>query len=300
MPTMIENIIRPDLLDFTAYRSQTNREAIANIWLNANESPYPLELKLNVNVNRYPPRRPQSLLTTLANHYQVLPSNLLLSRGSDEAIDLLIRLCCRAGQDKVLICPPTFHMYEIYAKLQGAIIIPIPLIKDTVLREFRLPLSEILSQWQPDIKIIFVCSPNNPTGHITQMDDIAALCAATAGKALVVVDEAYAEFSKYPSAIAELSRFNNLVILRTLSKAFGLAGTRCGVTIAAEEVIDWLQKISAPYSLPTPSIMAIETAFNSENKLRIQNNISNTIQLRKKLEHGLSTSPLVHHLAKPC
>ena len=150
---------------------------------------------------------------------------ILIGRGSDEAIDLLLRLFCRAGQDEILICPPTFGMYKVYAEIQGAKTIKVPLNA-----QWQLDVPAILKACTPNTKLIFIPSPNAPMGHEMNRNDILALCKARAEKSLIVIDEAYVEFTGDPKGLLpELAKYPNLVILRTLSKAHALAGERIGV-----------------------------------------------------------------------
>jgi histidinol-phosphate aminotransferase len=150
-----------------------------------------------------------------------------------------------------MICPPTYGMYKVAAVIQGAGVVEVPLIKEN---DFSLDITAILQKWQPGIKLIFLCSPNNPTGNLLSATDILSLCQQLAGKAIIVVDEAYMEFSAGESLINYLADYSNLVVLRTLSKAYGLAGIRCGATIANPVIIQLLRKIIAPYPIAQPII----------------------------------------------
>jgi histidinol-phosphate aminotransferase len=181
----------------------------------------------------------------MAQLYGVPARQLLVGRGSDEAIDLLVRAFCRAGQDNVVITPPTFGFYKVAAKIQGAGVLEVPLARDG----FALDAGQVIAAGLR-AKIVFLCSPNNPTGNL--LDEVAMLrvCTELAGKALVVVDEAYVEFCGRASLTARLAEFPNLVILRTLSKAYALAGARLGTAIASEEIIGLLRRIIPPYAIP--------------------------------------------------
>ena len=148
-----------------------------------------------------------------------------MGRGSDEGIDLLVRAFCRAGQDSVLICPPTFGMYKVSARIQGAGVVEVPLLKE---EGFALDRDGVLAAWREGIKLIFLCTPNNPTGNLLAAADVDAVGEALADKSIVVVDEAYVEFAGADSFTRKLGRYENLVVLRTLSKAYALAGARCG------------------------------------------------------------------------
>ena len=184
----IDGLIRDDLRNFSPYSSARNEAKAGRVWLNANELPWDSKNELEqVSLNRYPGQQPEALINKLAEYYAVDKEQLLLTRGSDEGIDLLVRLFCSAGDDGVIVCPPTFGMYEVCAKIQGAQVFKVPLIKES----FELDLNAVLSQWNPKIKIVFLCSPNNPTGNLISADKIIQLCEKLAGKAIIVVDEAY-------------------------------------------------------------------------------------------------------------
>lgn len=235
-------LARPEIVAMSAYRSARSEIANGNIWLDANENPWNDE-----HYNRYPEPQPYSLIATLSTLYDVKPDHVLVTRGSDEGIDLLVRLFCRAGQDQIMTCPPTYGMYKVAATIQGAAVIEVPLLKE---RGFALNLADILIAWQPSIKLVFLCSPNNPTGNSLAASDIFSICKKFDGQSIIIVDEAYVEFSKSDSLVKYLNSYPNLVVLRTLSKAYGLAGIRCGVTIANPAIIQLLKKIIAPYPIP--------------------------------------------------
>jgi histidinol-phosphate aminotransferase len=246
---MINDLIalaRPEIVAMNAYRSARSETTQGHIWLDANENKAGNELYY-----RYPDPQPENLITHLAALYGVATTKILLTRGSDEGIDLLVRLFCRAGQDQIMICPPTYGMYKVAATIQGAGVVEVPLLKE---ENFALNVGKICQVWQPSIKIIFVCSPNNPTGNLLDVSDILTLCKTLTSKSIVVLDEAYIEFSLRESLITYLDDYPNLVVLRTLSKAYGLAGLRCGVTLANSKIIELLKKIIAPYPIPKPIV----------------------------------------------
>ena len=206
------------------------------------------------------------LAQRLATLYGVKEQQLLPGRGSDESIDLLVRGFCRAGVDNVVICPPTFGMYAVAARIQGAAVREVPLVRDS---GFALDTTGVLAACDANTKIVFLCSPNNPTGNAMAPEAIEELLAALSERALIVVDEAYIEFSGDRSLTTELTRFPNLVVLRTLSKAYGLAGARVGSLIAAPEIVALLGKVIPPYSIPQLTIEAV-LATLGEGQLAIQ------------------------------
>jgi histidinol-phosphate aminotransferase len=179
---------------------------------------------------------------------------VLVGRGSDEAIDLLVRAFCRTGTDAILICPPTFGMYAVAAGIQGAGVIKIPLV---AAKGFALDEPAILEACAQEVKIVFLCSPNNPTGHLLTPDSIARVATALEARALVIVDEAYVEFAKSDSLASRVIAQPNLVVLRTLSKAHGLAGARCGTLIANPEVIRILRTVISPYAISQLTLEAV-------------------------------------------
>ncbi|HUK02490.1 MAG TPA: histidinol-phosphate transaminase [Steroidobacteraceae bacterium] len=223
--------------------------------LHANELPWRAQADAtHAGLNRYPEPQPRELVMRLAELYGVEPAAVLVSRGSDEGIDLLTRAFCRAGSDAVVVCPPTFGMYAVAARIQGATVIRVPLIAE---RGFALDVESVLARCTPQVKLVFLCSPNNPTGNLMAPEAILELTARLAGRALVVLDEAYIEFADAPSLAAQVAQQAFLVVLRTLSKAHGLAGARCGALIAAPEIVALLRKIIPPYALTQTTIETV-------------------------------------------
>ena len=258
-------LARPDIIALKAYSHASWDPAFER--LHANELPWRAETDRSLaGLNRYPEPHPQVLAQRLATLYGVTERQLLPGRGSDESIDLLVRGFCRAGVDNVVICPPTFGMYAVAARIQGAAVREVPLVRDS---GFALDTSGVLAACDANTKIVFLCSPNNPTGNAMAPEAIESLLIALTDKALVVVDEAYIEFSGDRSLTTELTRFPNLVVLRTLSKAYGLAGARVGSLIAAPEIVALLGKVIPPYSIPQLTIEAV-LATLGEGQLAIQ------------------------------
>jgi histidinol-phosphate aminotransferase len=259
------------------------------IRLNANESPWrspgdTTERGLNV----YPPPRPSMLTAKLGGYYGVEQRQILVTRGSSEAIDVLIRGFCAAGRDSILIAPPTFDMYRLYATIQNAGIKRVPLRSD-----FTLDVDRMLAAVDANTKIVFVCSPNNPTGQSMARADVERLCAELAGRALVVIDEAYHEFASAPHFLELRNRYEHVVLLRTLSKFVSLAGVRCGALIAAPEVVEFCQGVLPPYTFPTPSIELVMQAL-SQDALRVSAERVATIKReRARLSAALRDVPQV-------
>lgn len=247
------DLVRPELRALKGYSSARLEAGQAAVMLNANEASHALVPSPGSSpLHRYPEPQPAALLAALAGFYGVQDAQVLVGRGSDEAIDLLVRACCRAGQDRILICPPTFGMYEVCAAVQGAGIVRVPLRGDAGFAPDEEAIGAALADPALSIRIVFVCAPNNPTGSAVPRGVIERLLAVSRGRALLVVDEAYVEFAESPSLAAELDQWPNLVVLRTLSKAFGLAGARIGSLLAAPELVAQLKRIMAPYPVPAP------------------------------------------------
>jgi histidinol-phosphate aminotransferase len=178
---------------------------------------------------------------------------VIVGRGSDEGIDLLVRSFCRAGQDSILVCPPTFGMYSVMAHVQGAGVVTVPL---KVNEDFALDEDEVLRRCTPNVKLLFLCSPNNPTGNTIPAETILRIAQRIEGRSILVVDEAYVEFSDAGSLVKHVEQTPQLAIMRTLSKAHGLAGARCGTLIANPEIISLLRKVIHPYAITQMTVEA--------------------------------------------
>jgi histidinol-phosphate aminotransferase len=246
-------LARPEILALKAYSHASWDPAFER--LHANELPWRAETdRSQAGLNRYPEPHPHELAARLAELYGVAPEQLLPGRGSDESIDLVLRGFCRAGVDNVIICPPTFGMYSVAARIQGAEVREVPLLPE---RGFALDTDGVLAACDANTRIVFLCSPNNPTGNAMDPGSVESLLTALANRVLVVVDEAYVEFSGDVSLTRSLARFPNLVVLRTLSKALGMAGARVGSLIAAPEIVALLAKVIPPYSIPQLTIETV-------------------------------------------
>lgn len=288
----ILQIARPDILSLQPYQHAAWEPSLER--MHANEMPWRASGDAtHAGLNRYPEPQPDELVAHLARLYDVSAPNVLVGRGSDEGIDLVVRAFCRAGQDSVMICPPTFGMYKVSAQIQGAGVVEVPLIKE---RNFAFDVDAVLAKWRPDIKIIFVCSPNNPTGGLVERNAIERLCTQLSGKALIVVDEAYIEFSKAASITSELDRFENLVVLRTLSKAYALAGARCGALIAHEDIVSLLARVITPYALPTQTIENVLTFTDGQHQVDATQRIDTVLRERSKLCEQLRRLPAIRRV----
>lgn len=288
----ILEIARPDILSLQPYQHAAWEPSLER--LHANEMPWRASGDpTDAGLNRYPEPQPTELIEHLAKLYGVEPENVLAGRGSDEGIDLLVRAFCRAERDSILICPPTFGMYKVSARIQGAQVLEVPLKKG---QGFDFDTERVIAAWREGVKIIFVCSPNNPTGDLVPRAAVEHLCREFADRALIVVDEAYIEFAGVPSVSELLPKYSNLVVLRTLSKAYALAGTRCGALLAHSEIVSLLVRVLTPYALPASTIEAVLKLTDAEHQAEAQERIKLILQERARLETELSRSPLVRHI----
>jgi len=282
-------LVRPDILALTAYSSARKESKGGRVWLDANENPQTPSAAKPL-LNRYPEPQPAELVAQLATLYGVASAQVLVTRGSDEGIDLLLRTFCRAGQDAILITPPTYGMYVVAAGIQGARTVTVPLVRE---KNFALDADAVLKAVTPEVKLVFLCSPNNPTGGLLDRTAVMSLVKSLAGRAVVVVDEAYVDFSGQPSLAAEIPANPNLVVLRTLSKAYGLAGARVGTTIADPAVIAVLQKVIAPYPIPAPVLVAALAALTPAGLIAAKNSVATLVAERTRLAAALPGLPAV-------
>lgn len=288
----ILNLARPDILSLQPYQHAAWEPTLER--MHANEMPWRAEGDAsNAGLNRYPEPQPEVLIEHLARLYGTSARNVIAGRGSDEGIDLLVRAFCRAGEDSVLICPPTFGMYKVSARIQGAGVIEVPLIKE---RGFELDVQAVLAAWRANVKLVFICTPNNPTGNLLDRASIEVLCAQLSNKSLVVVDEAYIEFANATSMVEDLERFPNLVILRTLSKAYALAGARCGALIAHEDIVSLLARVITPYALPTHTIDSVLHLTDEEHVAESKKRIELILTERERVSEGLRSLPLIREV----
>jgi histidinol-phosphate aminotransferase len=262
----INSIARPEIVAMKPYVSARNSAAADGILLNANEAP---ATHVNdpewqrLSLNRYPPPQPALLRSRLAEMYAVDESRVLVTRGSDEGIDLLTRVFCRPGQDAMVECSPCFGMYRIAATIQGARVIDVPRQAGNGFQIDFEKLEQVINE-QDGVRLVFLTSPNNPTGDLVSRAQLEGVLKACEGRALVVLDEAYIEFCNAESACELVEQWTHLVVLRTLSKAWAAAGVRCGIVIADPAVIGLLQRVIAPYPLAATAIDAALQAISGD------------------------------------
>lgn len=257
----VETLARPDLWATLQYPAQgLNRDQ--QIRLNCNENPWPPLNATEPLIHRYPEKQPADLLKRMADLFEVESDALLVTRGADDGIDALIRSFCLPGVDTIVQCSPAFVMYEFFARLQAVKVVDVPLLAE---ENFAVPF-EALSQ-NETAKVFFFCSPNNPTGSVIDPAALLRFAESVSERSLVVVDEAYIEFADGPSLCQAATRTPNLVVLRTLSKAWSLAGARLGAVVGSPDTIRYLQATTSPYPL---SRTAVATACDALTPVAIE------------------------------
>lgn len=269
----IKDITRKNVLEMNPYSSaRSEYKGNANVWLDANENPN------ETGLNRYPDPLQMNLKTEIAELRKIETQRIFIGNGSDEIIDLLFRAFCEPGISKAYIFPPTYGMYKVSAAINNIRIVEIALTE-----KFELPAFEVIQTKINAPGLLFICSPNNPTGNSTSTEDINKI--ATNFNGIVVIDEAYIDFSERESALSLLNENSNIIILQTFSKAYGLAGARVGMAFSNPEVIAVLNKIKPPYNVNTLSInVALEVLSANE---RIQLQISKIKQERELMNKEL-------------
>lgn len=285
-------LARPEILALQPYSHAAWDPRLER--LHANESPWRVPCDDSAaGLNRYPEPQPRELVVALAALYGVAAAQLLVGRGSDEAIDLLTRAFCAAGRDAVIVCPPTFGMYAVAARIQGAAVTSVPLNRDA---GYGLDLPALLAALSPTTKLVYLCTPNNPTGNELAEAQVLAVLQACEGRALVVVDEAYGEYAAHPGYAARLAEFPHLVVLKTLSKAHGLAGARVGSLLASPAIVALLRKIIPPYAMAQPTVEAALKALQPAAQAVARSRVAATIAERVRLAAGLVALPAVRRV----
>ena len=275
----INNLVRDNIKALKAYSSARDEfKGSADVFLDANENPFG-------TLNRYPDPQQKEIKEKLSTIRKVEKNQIFIGNGSDEVIDLAFRIFCEPGIDKVLTFSPTYGMYNVSANINNIEVIKQPLIND-----FQISLNQL----QPyldfeDLKIIFICSPNNPTGNSINPEDIEYILENFEG--IVIVDEAYIDFSSQASFIKNIDKYNNLIVSQTFSKAWGLAGVRVGVAYASEEIIKLYNRVKPPYNVSTLNQEAVLKSL--DNLEEVTENIDTILLERTKLKEALSTLSIV-------
>lgn len=280
----LKKIIRPHILTLAPYSSARDEyTGHTGIFLDANENPY--GSVTDEKFNRYPDPYQSDIKKKIAQLKGVEDRRIFLGNGSDEPIDLLVRATCTPGKDRIIILPPTYGMYEVSASIHDVHIDKVSLTAD-----YQIDTDAVLHAITPLTKIIWVCSPNNPTGNVMKRDAIETLLARFDG--LVVVDEAYIDFTDEPSWIERLDTYPNLVVLQTFSKAWGLAGIRVGMCFGSIELIQILNKIKPPYNISLPAQQALLAGLESSSKK--DEMVAEILKERVFLQKGLISLSLVN------
>lgn len=275
----LDKLVRPNIQRLKPYSSARKEfSGDARIFLDANENS--LGSPLPGNLHRYPDPMQMSVKGALSQTIGVGVEEIFLGNGSDEAIDLLFRVFCEPRADNIIICPPTYGMYEVSAEINDVEIKRVPLTD-----QFELDVDGILGAGNAQTKIIFVCSPNNPTGNVMRRDDVITLLESFDG--LVVVDEAYIHFSGVESLLGELGNHQNLVVLQTFSKAWGLAGLRVGAAYGDRRIIDLFNRVKPPYNLSSVAQRLILEAL--EKRVKVDSSIERILEERKRLIEALGS-----------
>lgn len=255
----INNILRENIKNLTPYSSARDEyQGEASVFLDANENAF--GSPLDQQFNRYPDPMQHAIKLRLKDIKGVPVRNIFVGNGSDEAIDILFRSFCNPGVDNVILVPPTYGMYQVSANINDVAVKNVPLTE-----EYQLNLEGIAEAIDEHTKLIFICSPNNPTGNSINRDDVETLLANFSG--IVVVDEAYINFSRQKTFIQELTEYANLVVMQTLSKAWGLAGLRVGMAFASEEIIEVMNKVKPPYNVNEASQQLALEALNNVDQV---------------------------------
>lgn len=277
----LQSLVRPNIWKLKPYSSARDEfQGSEGIFLDANENPYG-------TLNRYPDPRQKELKAALSELKDVPAENIFIGNGSDEVIDLTYRIFANSGKDSVLICPPTYGMYEVSANINDVKIVNIPLLSD-----FQLDMDAILEKINNDssIKIIFVCSPNNPTGNClrnlkTLLDNF---------NGIVVIDEAYIDFCSDKTYVQKIFTYPNLIVMQTFSKAWALAGARVGVAFAQKEIIALFNKVKPPYNISKLNLEAALDAISM--KYEKSESVSNIMNEREKLIDELKQLTIVRKI----
>ncbi|HEV8080026.1 MAG TPA: histidinol-phosphate transaminase [Chitinophagaceae bacterium] len=279
----LDKLVRDNIRELTPYSSARNEfKGEASVFLDANENSYGSPLK--ENFNRYPDPLQSKLKNAIALIKHAPAENIFIGNGSDEVIDLAYRIFCDPGKDNVIICPPTYGMYEVCANINDVEIRKVHLTND-----FQLDVNGIISATDQNTKLLFLCSPNNPTGNIMIRQDVDLLIKSFPG--IVIVDEAYINYSTQRTFIEDLPKYPNLIVMQTLSKAWGLASLRIGLAFASLPIVELLNKVKPPYNINQASQqLAIEAL---QNIGQVNDWMKQTIEQRDIIRKELATFSFV-------
>lgn len=270
----INQFVRTNIKNLTPYSSARDEfSADAGVFLDANENPFG-------DFNRYPDPYQKTLKKEIAKIKDISADQIFLGNGSDEVIDLLMRIFAEPKQDKILVFTPTYGMYEVSANINNVEVVSYPLNQN-----FQIDFTEELDQILNDksLKLVFICSPNNPSGNLIEKDSILYILEKFNG--IVIVDEAYEDFSKEKSWISEIKNFPQLVVMQTFSKAWGMAGLRVGMAFAQKEILDLMNKVKPPYNISVLNQKEVFIALQNIDKF--QNQLKEILGQRELLEKEL-------------
>ena len=283
----IDTLVRNNVKNMSSYSSaRDDYNGLANknlIYLDANESPF------ENGINRYPDNKHKNLKTVISKNKNINVNQVVFGNGTDEILDLIVRVFCNPNKDKIITLPPTYGMYDVIAKTNGVENIEIPLKSD-----FSIDTDKILDLKTSNIKILFLCSPNNPTGNSFEINVLDNLIKKFNG--IVVVDEAYIDFSSQKSLTNLIDKYENLIITQTMSKAYGMAGIRLGMGISNNKIISYINKIKPPYNVNT---LTENKALEELNKIdEVKKNIDLVLNQRKLLLSSLEKLDFVEKIYK--
>ncbi|MDA8587533.1 histidinol-phosphate transaminase [Flavobacteriaceae bacterium] len=283
----IDTLVRNNVKNMSSYssaRDDYSGGADKNlIYLDANESPF------ENGINRYPDNKHKNLKTVISKNKNINVNQVVFGNGTDEILDLIVRVFCNPNEDKIITLPPTYGMYDVIAKTNGVENIEIPLKSD-----FSIDTDKILGLKTSNIKILFLCSPNNPTGNSFEINVLDNLIKKFNG--IVVIDEAYIDFSSQKSLINHIDKYENLIITQTMSKAYGMAGIRLGVGFSNQKIINYLNKIKPPYNI---NVLTERKALEELNKIdEIKKNIDFVLNQKKLLVSSLEKLDFVEKIYK--
>lgn len=279
----IEKLVRKNIQSLNPYTSARDiYEGDNGILLDANENSWGSTFTEipGLRLNRYPDPHQKDLRKLVGDYYSINEANLFFGVGSDEIIDLLIRIFCEPAKDKVIIPEPTYGMYKVACDINN-----VETINVLLDNQFQIDLNSIKKNYDETVKMIFLCSPNNPTGNLLNKKDIITLCEEY--DSIIVVDEAYIDFAERGTIINEIKNYHNFVVLRTFSKAWGLAGIRLGFCAAPEEIINILFKVKAPYNINTLTRYALQSAVKNSHQKDVY--INGIIKERERLKNQLES-----------
>ena len=279
----IQNLVRNNIKNLTPYSSARDEfSADAGVFLDANENPFG-------DFNRYPDPYQKALKTEISKLKNIEANKIFLGNGSDEVIDLLMRIFAEPKKDKILVFNPTYGMYEVSANINDVEVVSYPLNQD-----FQIEFSDELVQILKDenLKLVFVCSPNNPSGNLIAKNSVLEILNQFNG--IVVVDEAYEDFSKEQSWISEIDNFPQLVVMQTFSKAWGMAGLRVGMAFAQQEILELMNKVKPPYNI---SILNQKEVYQSlQNQEKFRKNLDDILEQRNFIEKQLQSFSFVKNI----